>query len=236
MDYLQHFKHNMSIIDKILSRLAPYVCLQCGAEGELLCSRCTAGLLLMPERCYRCHDPSAGSLTCRSCLPQTFIRSVRVSTIYEGVAKDLAWKLKSSGARAAAALMAMQMALITGNEAELIVPVPTSADRVRQRSYDQAELLARQLALLTGVPWSRCLARQSRVHQVGAGREQRRRQLEEAFRVKSGGLIKGARILMVDDVVTTGATLESAARALKAAGARTIEAIVFTQPLTRTIK
>jgi predicted amidophosphoribosyltransferase len=74
------------------------------------------------------------------------------------------------------------------------------------------------------------LARQGQAHQVGASREQRKQQLATAFRVTKPQHVAGARLLLIDDVVTTGATLEAAAAALRAVGARHIEALVFAQP------
>ena len=106
---------------------------------------------------------------------------------------------------------------------------PTATSRVRQRGYDQAKLLARALARQAGLPYLDCLARVGQTHQVGATREQRLRQLQAAFRVRRPNAVRSAYLLLVDDVSTTGATLELAATILKSAGARRVDAIVFAQ-------
>lgn len=202
----------MSIIDKIIGAVVPHDCLGCGVEGGLLCPDCIAKLPGVAPR-------SA---------PDTDLRIIQAVTPYKGLAKDLLWKLKSGGAQAAATVMARQMlTLLTPDKNLLVVPVPTATSRVRQRGYDQAKLLARELAKQARLPYADCLARMGQSHQVGANREQRRQQLGEAFWVRHRRLVWRARILLIDDVTTTGATLETAARALKAAGAADIQAIVF---------
>lgn len=208
----------MSFIDRILAILAPHDCLGCGIEGRLLCSVCLNSL------------PGVGPKG----LTSPDLSFVHSATAYETVAKDLIWKLKSSGAQEAARIMAKCMlGTIPNAKNVLIVPVPTATSRVRQRGYDQAKLLAKELSQQARLPYANCLIRHGQAHQVGAGREQRMRQLRNAFRVKSSPLIKNAHIILVDDVVTTGATLEIVAKLLMQAGASKIEAITFAQPQMR---
>ena len=223
----------MSVVDRLLGVVAPHECLGCMAEGSLLCVTCLNGLPQVPERCYRCRKLSPSSLTCASCHKTSRLRRVQVATVYEGVAKELVWKLKFTGAQQAAQPMVAKMAKIMGGDgslATLIIPVPTATKRARQRGYDQAELLARGLTNQAHLGYCACLARIGHQHQHGAARAQRLKQLASAFRVTRTQLLDGAHVLLVDDVVTTGATLEAAARVLKAAGAGRIDAIVFAQP------
>jgi len=242
----------MSFIDTIISKIAPHDCLACGVERQLLCASCVNKLDAVPECCYRCGLPSPGCLTCPDCRLTTDLYAVKAAAAYSGTAKDLIWKLKSGGAQAAASVMASRMVLqlerrnnplITSVFAAtmrpgqghkvLIVPVPTATSRVRARGYDQARLLARQLAHQTGLPYAGCLARLGQTHQVGAGRQQRLEQLGRSFYVKRHYLVKNAHIILVDDVITTGASLETAARVLKTAGAARVEALTFAQVVTK---
>lgn len=226
--YLQHIKYNMSVIDQLLTVLAPYECLGCTAEGSLLCKACTQQLTDVHECCHRCRRSSAGSLTCPDCRPTSNLYSVRAGAAYSGVAKGLVWKLKSAGARAAAQQMAARLLPLIGNSTELlVVPVPTATNRVRGRGYDQAKLLGRELSRQARLPYLDCLIRSGHTHQVGASRQQRLKQLNEAFRVSNAERVRGARILLIDDVMTTGATLEAAAGVLRASGVKQVEAIVF---------
>jgi ComF family protein len=158
--------------------------------------------------------------------------SVQVGTVYKDGAKDLVWKLKLDGARAAAEIIAQQLSVLVGRPSPgtLVVPVPTATGRQRQRGYDQAKLLARELSRKSRLPYRDCLARSGQTHQHGLSRRDRLHQLVGSFRVTHAQALQGAYVILIDDVVTTGATLEAAAEALHVAGAARVEAAVFACP------
>lgn len=220
----------MSIIDNLIGILVPHSCLACGVEGRLLCATCTAGLTDVEPICPHCQRPSLAGYKCLDCISP--ISRVQAVTVYEGSAKALIWQLKLNGSQAAGKIMARLMAeLINDYDGRwLVVPVPTATGRSRQRGYDQAKLLAREIARKTRFPYLDCLARQGQTHQHGANRHDRLQQLENSFRLKSPKLIRAKRILLVDDVVTTGATLEAAAQIVMQAGAKQVEALAFARP------
>lgn len=220
----------MSIMDALISLVAPYECLGCGAEGPLLCRSCTELLPELPPHCYLCRKLSPDSLTCTSCRPTSHLKRVQAATTYEGIAKDMVWRLKFGAAQSLAKVMASAMIPLLPDAPVYIVPVPTATSRIRQRGYDQATLLAKELSRQTGLSLACLLARSGQAHQVGANRQQRLKQLAGAFRVTKSKLVQEAHIILIDDVVTTGATLEAAASVLRQAGAVRIEAIVFAQP------
>ncbi|HSX46182.1 MAG TPA: phosphoribosyltransferase family protein [Candidatus Saccharimonadia bacterium] len=202
----------MSILDRLAGWPAPHDCLGCGVEGSLLCAKCCAQL-------PNARVPFSAD---------SHLFAIRSATLYQGAAKDLLWRLKSGGAQEAARVMAHQMSkLVPAGTGAVIVPVPTATSRVRQRGYDQAKLLARHLSKLTALPCSYLLARHGQVHQVGAHRKTRLEQLGNALRVRKPSAVRGSHIILVDDVTTTGATLETAANILKQAGAARVEAITF---------
>ncbi len=221
----------MSLIDQLIGFFAPHDCVGCGAEGSLMCGDCLDALDSIPDRCYRCRRLSTGAITCSGCRKTSRLRVVRSATIYKDEAKELVWRLKFSGAQAAVRPMARHMLhLMPVNKKLIIVPVPTSTKRVRRRGYDQASLLAKELAKLSGESYLPCLRRKNQTHQVGARRSQRVAQMRDAFRVTKIDIVKGAYIVLIDDVLTTGSTLESAAMVLKRAGAKQVDALVFAQP------
>ena len=220
----------MSFLDACIGRLAPHDCLGCGAEGGLLCHECDDKLLPALPRCYRCQQTSPGFLTCEQCALLSPLLWVWPAVQYGDAAKQLVHHLKFSGAQAAARLTTRRMVRGSSIEARpFVVPVPTATSRARQRGYDQAKLLARHVSKQAGLPYLDCLVRHGQTHQVGASRNQRLEQLTGAFRVRHTRLVPDAELLLVDDVITTGASLEAAAQALAAHGARQISAVVFAQ-------
>ncbi|MCA9327581.1 ComF family protein [Candidatus Saccharibacteria bacterium] len=169
---------------------------------------------------------------CTRCKPHTPLRHVYVAQHHTGLAKQLLHQTKYERAQAGVHEMAAMMVSLLPTTAEgiVLVPVPTATRRVRQRGYDQSVVLARELSRESGLPRAHFLRRVGQAHQVGSGRKARIAHLANAFRVVRQGQLQGAHIVLVDDVITTGATLETAAKLLKKAGAARVDAIVFSQP------
>ena len=220
----------MSIMDSIIGLVAPHNCLGCGTEGRLLCSKCRLYLKPLHPACFRCSAPTMNYQTCPTCFEATGLQSAYRAALYNGPAKQLIWHLKFNGSQAAAREIAQQLTeLYEATKDISIVPLPTATSRVRQRGYDQAVLLAKAYAKTTGAAYLPCLARTGQQHQRGASRQQRLRQLQKAYRLKYGYSVAGNRVILVDDVITTGASLQAAAQTLLAAGATQVDAIVFAQ-------
>jgi competence protein ComFC len=218
-------------LEKIIAIIAPHDCLFCGREGAVVCNWCLPDCVApLPERCYGCRTLSAGSRVCAACRHRSPLRNVWVRTQYNDSAKHLLYKLKFERASAAAGPLAtlMSEALPYLESSVLVTSVPTASSRVRQRGYDHAKLLGEDLAATRGLSYGVLLARIGQTRQVGANRNQRKQQLSDAFRPISTRC-KGRDVLLVDDVVTTGTTLEEAARCLRRAGARSVRAVVFAQ-------
>ncbi|CAN5608712.1 ComF family protein [soil metagenome] len=221
------------IIDKLIGLVAPHHCLGCGAEGVLLCGWCAPDAISpVSPRCFHCYQISDNSTVCKTCRRHGPLGHVWVASVYEGLAKALITKLKFERAAGAsdcvAELMSGSLPYLAGS---IVTYVPTASSRRRKRGYDQSELIAKALSRRLGLPFKSLLARSGQSRQVGASREQRARQLADAFRPINVRQLKGSNILLIDDVVTTGATLFQAAKILKQGGAKQINAAVFAQKI-----
>lgn len=221
------------MIDQIVRLFAPFHCLSCGQEKDkLLCDSCRDELVKVPSRCYICRATTRSYIVCSSCRTKTPLRSVAVYAHYEGLAKEIVHAAKYERAKAGLVEIAQMMSTLLpyfGDDI-ILTHVPTASSRVRERGYDQAEIIAKWLGRHQRAPYARLLARLGQAHQVGSKRSERISHVRHAFRAIHEAKVKGAHIVLVDDVCTTGASLESAARMLKRAGARRVDAIVFSQP------
>ena len=227
--------------------LLPQRCIQCAAtvpEPGGLCAACWRGLTFLDSQvCQRCGlpfeseaDMGEGAL-CLSCIarPPVYDRALAAAA-YDDASRALVLALKHADRTDTAPALAGWLARAGAPlkaDCDLIVPVPLHRRRLWRRRYNQAALLAGLLAATWDKPWDgnlllrvRATPRQGRLSPAG-----RRRNMQGAFAVTSRAAtqIKGKRILLVDDVLTTGATAEACARTLKKAGA----AAVFLLTLAR---
>lgn len=214
----------MNFFETLVNLIAPQTCVLCGWEGSWLCESCAGRAVIVKQpSCYRCNRLSPAGQTCPGCKPSTDLSGVTVAAYYDGAIKDLIHGLKYERAKAVATVLAD---LIGSHLAELkfdlVTAVPADPARRRARGYNQAELIAKALSNVAGVPYVDVLLRVKPVHQIGAERDRRLEQIKGAFSFQRELFIKGARVLVVDDVVTTGATLAECARVLKKAGAERV--------------
>ncbi len=222
----------MNILNTLTSLLAPHVCLGCGTNGAVVCDNC---LELYTEpvqpRCVGCKKLSEDFKVCTSCRSWLPLHAVFVFGDYEGVNEHLVRSLKFDCQRDAAKPMSKLMSKpIEGlDEGFVLCPIPTAPARIRARGFDHAQSLAGYCSKYSGIPVHSILKRHTNVRQLGSSRSERIRQMATEFEVSISSNIAGKRILLVDDVLTTGATLSSAARILRDAGAKSVSAIVFAQ-------
>lgn len=223
----------MKLLEQIISLYAPHCCLGCGLAGGVVCINCRQTLPASVSCCYRCKVATVNGRTCPICRQESELISVNSATGYNSpLAKQIIWSLKFDRTQAAAEIMGNLLAVKYAariSHDTLIVPVPTAPSRVRKRGYDQAVLLARSLARHTNGQYAALLKRHGSQEQIGASKQQRYDQLQGVFSVKQPERIINSRILLIDDVVTTGSTLEVAADTLKRSGARAVGALTFAQ-------
>lgn len=232
----------MMLFDTVLSAIAPHVCIGCGREGSVLCGNCLHSAGEPPaSRCAGCKRLTENYKTCRSCRSWLNIHAVYVSTIYEGMYEQLIHAYKFDVQRQAALPIASIMSAIPlevqvpGETPLVLCPLPTATSRVRQRGFDHAKVLARayvrQLSQSSekNVRVQHVLDRQSNVRQLGSSRSERIKQMKGEFFISDASAVREKTVLLLDDVMTTGASLAAAAETLKASGAKRVYAIVFAQ-------
>ncbi len=226
-----------------LDLLLPAVCPACerlvhGTSDALVCSTCWARIVALPlPQCARCGHPSERH-ACRWCdLLPPFVRATRsVCWTAAGPALAIVHALKYGGWERVAAGMASRMARLAWPddvraERTALVPVPLAAPRQRERGFNQSELLARELAPRWKIPvWTDVLVRgRATETQTRLTPEQRRHNVSGAFGAAPAARLRLrlAHVVLVDDVVTTAATLNACAAALHDGGARIISYVTF---------
>lgn len=225
--------------DAALELLYPTRCVGCEMPGELICDECREALPWIEQRCV-CPVCGAafGDMTCTGCEGDWEPRATVAALGFSGTAARMATCLKDyhelrlAPVNAAAMLVALQEAAFwpardgrprfdAGN-VDAVCFVPATAEAYARRGYDHMELTARELAAMLGLPLADVLARDAASDQRDLGRSGRAANLAGTMRVVDD--VWGLRLLLVDDVVTTGASMREATRALLARGAAEVTA------------
>ena len=221
-----------------LDLLFPKWCIGCGREGDFICRSCRQSLpRIMPPVCPRCGRPQASGIFCPGCVSwQAEIDGIRSPFIFDGVMREAIHQLKYQNLRALAAPLAQMLRdYLVANPvpAEVMVPVPLHPKKLRERGYNQSGLVARELGKLTNLPVvDDCLIRrrhappQARASNV----DERRSNIVGAFACRDRRLYD-RQVLLIDDVSTSGATLDAGAAAVKAAGATSVWGLVVAREI-----
>lgn len=223
-------------VTNILDVIFPPVCARCRRVGALLCADCLADLVPVTEPlCIRCGRHNDNQLSGPEALPCSVCRQgpalldqMRAPLLYVEPLSSIIHRYKYEGYFALAGplgdLMAARWPSWT-TPPDLIMPIPLHKKRHRHRGYNQSALLAKPLARAAGLAYNEAALRRIRhtVPQVGLGPEQRAENVRDAFAADDEE-VAGKHILLIDDVLTTGATMRSAAETLLNAGASSVSA------------
>jgi ComF family protein len=213
-------------IGRLLDLALPATCAGCGSEGDPLCATCRPGLDT------RLALPPGTPLGLAEGPPEPLLQLEWCSP-FAGVTRHALHALKYAGEQRLAGPLGLAVAArwrVAGAGGDLLVSVPVHAARRRERGYDQAELIADVAAGALGMPWRPALVRsRATVAQYRLDRRHRARNVRDAFELRSGSgsapAVTGRWVVLVDDIVTTGATLVACADALLAAGAAAVSAV-----------
>jgi len=218
--------------------LFPQWCIGCGKEEGFICSSCCCLLpRIMPPLCPRCGKPQPSGILCPGCVSwQAEIDGIRSPFRFDGIIRQAIHQLKYKNLRALAVPLAkfLQDYLVTNPvPGEVLVPVPLHQKRLRERGYNQSSLLAQELGKLINLPVAdNCLIRQKHAppQARSSSVDDRRSNVADAFACRDQRL-KDKRVLLIDDVSTSGATLDACAGTLKAAGATSVWGLVLAREI-----
>lgn len=224
----------------------PPRCAGCGAitaEVDLFCNPCWGQVdFLGPGGCTTCGLPleATEAETCGACLAEPpRLDRIRAAVAYGDTARSLVLRLKYGRKTALARTMAtyMKRALADLHRDALLVPVPLHRWRLWARGFNQSALIARALANDSGSPLAVDLLRRKRATPKlkGMSVSERRKAVGGAFALRDGQDVRGRRIILVDDVYTTGSTATACAKLLKRHGAASVELIAWARVIRPTV-
>lgn len=221
------------MIDRLLQIIAPHHCFECGKTGDLLCQNCKYDIVEDTfSGCIVCERPTASGIcsACRTTYSKAWCVGDRTGSLLQLINVYKFERAKAAGSYLADLLDASLPVLPPDT---IVVPVPTVPSHIRVRGYDHALLLARLFAKKRTLRTSTCLKRYSALSQRGLNKNERLKLAEKTYTCKTQ-LDSSVPYLLIDDVVTTNATLRFAARALQDAGATEVwVAVIARQPLDK---
>jgi len=208
-----------------LDLVYPPICGVCGRPGAWVCGTCLQGLpRTHGARCDVCWLPLRGE-RCYACASRPLpLEMLRTPFRYEGDVRHIVHAFKFGGQSSLAPVLGAQLSEAYEDhrlDVDLIVPVPLTGARKRWRGFDQALLLARELGKLQQLPVVEAMRRRGAATPQAESRgiDQRYSNVQSVFSVSKPEAVRGQRVLLIDDVATTGATLSACARELLDAGA-----------------
>ncbi len=215
------------------------VCQRIVKRDNELCAKCFSMLKFLPDNCCPvCARPyiypldETESYVCPRCQKKRqYLHRLKAVVAYDDFIKQLILPLKHAGKTEAVRFLAHLMygrAADMLQSADVLIPVPLHWLRLAKRQYNQSALIAKELSKMTGKPFlTRALVRVRHTPAQGhKTKAERKANIAGAFKVAAPNQIKGKRIVIIDDVCASGATLREAAKMLKQAGAKNVEALV----------
>jgi len=225
-------KKSLAKIKKLfLDLFFPQFCVGCNTEGFLLCKKCEKNIIKIGEQvCPSCLRLNKNGKICQKCAKNFEINGVLVGAYFEeGPIKEMIHNFKYNHALELKKNLAKIMvnALPADLKIDVITFAPLHHQRLAERGFNQAEILAQEVSKNIKIPSEELLVKTRYTkRQVGLSGKKRRTNLEGVFKVHKAESLKGKRILIVDDVTTTGATLNECAKVLKNAGVKEVWGLV----------
>ena len=219
----------------LVETMWPAFCRICGRPGSYICPNCRKNRIekVYEHYCHVCGVVARKQLVHSECLQYTYLDGVYVGYDYSGAVEDMLKEIKYKGYSTLVDALTQPLkeeliswASKTGSD--LVTFVPTVRKRKWSRGFNQSELVAKLVGAAVNMKVVGCLRRKSYNHsQVGSGAEERKANVSGSFELAPGINLERRRVLLVDDVMTTGATLEVCAKVLKQTGADRVFGLVI---------
>jgi len=211
---------------RVMDGIYPPRCAACSTPGVRLCSACMTGIKVIDQQriCPQCGIPQTTTELCQECeAVSPAFAAVRSWGFYEGALREAIHKLKYRSDLGVSEELAKPLSSLLIDfhwQVDLVSPVPLSQKRMRARGYNQSAMIARWVSFTNGIPFNtRAIVRsKDTISQVGLSGDERRRNVLGAFEANPV-ITAGKSILVIDDVATTGATMQACALALVKSGA-----------------
>lgn len=221
----------IKIWNSCLDYIFPKQCFGCQSEGEYLCSACFDKIRFLDNKCYLCETETSSLGVCPSCQEKSSIDNIIVATKYGGsvvgrMVEDFKYNFVESLSEKLIQILAYQVReknLRSGIQSGVIVPIPLHKKRLAERGFNQSSVLARKLAEVFEVEVQEDILKRTKHtdQQAKLTRQERLVNIKNAFIVNSVVALP-EHIILIDDVLTTGATFSEAAKILKKSGVREI--------------
>lgn len=230
------------MLSRLLNILFPSSCPLCHNPSKdrrtaPICGDCWKNALqYRGPICLKCGIPlpSAESVTCHNCIKvEPSFDFARSFGVHAGVLKTAVNLLKFGGIRRYGSLLSGKIMEMDLPAVDLLLPVPLHHKRLRQREFNQSALIGNHVARRLGVPLSvhALIRNRHTIPQIGLNAKERRKNIRNAFTVIDADMVREKRVLLIDDVFTTGATVRECAKVLKKAGAQHVFVITLTHGL-----
>jgi ComF family protein len=233
--------HSRTARQQFLDIVFPVHCAGCQSSGHVLCPTCIDKIQPFPSLfCQRCSTPLFPDSTCQSCQYHPLkLSGQRAVSTYQEPLRTCIRALKYYGNTRLAEPLGLLLAeayIHYGIQADIMIPVPLHSERQRQRGYNHASLLAEVCSARSGIPLHKdvLVRHRATAAQVDLNPKDRYQNVAGAFRCTAAfatGALYRRRIVIIDDVSTTGATLEACAAPLFAAGAEAVWGLVLARPI-----
>ncbi len=225
------------MLSDIITWLFPDSCLSCDSEGELLCLGCQLKLKAHPEICFKCKKPQSPPGYCSSCQINSTLLSLKACYQFDDPTKRLVYaakyQLNPNAPRLIGQLILDRLTPVFWQDFDLISYIPSSKQKLRLRGSNIVRTISHSLSTSSSLPIIPLLNRVNNYELVGLNRTDRVRAINGSFELvpkMSSANLTGLRVLIIDDVLTSGATLQEAAKTLSRYGLQ-VSGLVFAHRL-----